>query len=183
MRILIILAFLFFSFSLSAQLLITNDMDSAAFREKPMDKSKPIIRILKGTQMKAIGKAYDYLKVVYKTDTGYLYRGFIKEVNETIKPGDYKKMEQHTKFLDKLNHLPEEELTKALPSDVDLTDRTINGALAMYGNEDEKNQYQMGTYDAITLIWHCAKGRYRSITYVFKDGGYFKDSEFVSNCL
>lgn len=62
------------------------------------------------------------------------------------------------------------------------TDATISGAIKLYGNENSRSQYQNGDYDAITLVWNCANGKYRSITYVFK-GEYKKQSDFVSECI
>jgi hypothetical protein len=67
------------------------------------------------------------------------------------------------------------------------SDETIDGAIRLYGNEDERSQFKTTDgYNAITLIWHCAKDHYRSITYTIGTSAsysyYKKDSEYVSDC-
>jgi len=187
---------------LYAQLQITCSSDSVPIRFKSSRESKPIIRISTGTKLTAIAQANDFVKVIYKSDTGYMSKSFVLEINDhtsdsinsildnkinkLITSGKYddalalsKKLKP--KFIDKLNNLPNE-----IPIVVDkkiYTDNTINDAIKLYGVEDDRQSFVSGDYDSITLIWHCAKGFYRSISYTFKDGEYKKESEYISNCI
>ena len=53
----------------------------------------------------------------------------------------------------------------------------------IYGNPDDISEYKSNGYHSITYTYYCAKGRYRSITYVKKSYGWRRDSEHTSNCI
>jgi len=169
---------------LKAQFLIACNSDSVPIRIKPIQGSNPIIRISTGTQLKAIAQSQDYIKVVYKRDTGYILRSFVKGVGEIIQDNDIKGIERQAKLFEQLNNLPDDDPSKEFNKIIiNYTDKTIDGAIRLYGKEDDRSQFESGEYDAITLVWHCAQGKYRSISYVFKAEGYVKESEYVSNCI
>jgi|WetSurMetagenome_2_1015567.scaffolds.fasta_scaffold221688_2 hypothetical protein len=158
----IISLILIWSASLNAQVIVTCAYDSAAVRSKPTVESKAFKRLGLGTKVTAIAINNDFYKIVFKSDTGYVYNG-------------------HIKMVEKLKSLPDER-PKAVTNTY-YSDDTISGATAKYGPEDDRSEFKSGDYDSITLVWHCALGKYRSLTYVFKEGHYQKESEYTSDCL
>jgi len=184
-RITLITLLLLGCLNAQSQLIITCGSDSVPIRIKPINGSKPIIRINTGTKLKAISQTNGFVKVIYKVDTGYMSRSFIKELSDAIyiKADDYKAMDKHTKFCEKLNDLPDENPTIEFNKIIEnYTDETIPGANKIYGLEDNRSEFHTGDYYSITLIWYCAKGAYRSITFKRGDEGYKKESEYTSNC-
>ena len=180
----LILLLSFLTANLTAQFTITCNNDSVPVRLKPENISKPIVRINTGTQMKPIAQSGDFIKVIYKSDTGYIKRTFIKGLSEIIQSDNYYNvLKKHLDFVNKINDLPNETPKVETPKKLNLSDATINGAIEMYGTDYKREIYQSGDYDSITLTWHCALGKYRSITYLFKEGFYKKESEYVSDCI
>ena len=179
----LILLLSFLSVNLTAQFTITCNNDSVPIRLKPENKSKPIVRINTGTQMRPIAQSGDFIKVIYKSDTGYIKKTFIKGLSEIIQSDNNNVIKKHLDFVKKIDDLPDETPKVETPKKLNLSDATINGAIEMYGTDYKRETYQSGDYDSITLTWHCALGKYRSITYLFKEGFYKKESEYVSDCI
>lgn len=52
-----------------------------------------------------------------------------------------------------------------------------------YGNSYKVDTYSSGDYKSKTYTWTCSKGKYRTITFVYKNFKWVKDSEYTSECL
>lgn len=175
-KIILIALLVLMTLSLFAQPVKTTcNCDSSALRIKANVDSSCITRVPKDAQIVVIAIANDlYFKVTYKSDTGYMKKYCV--IHEFKGKDGYM-----TNDYELFAKVPDEHpRKKAIP--VYYTDATINGAIALYGKENKRSQYQSGSYDSITLVWNCVNGKYRSITYVF-NGEYVKESEYVSDCI
>jgi len=159
----------FSQFSIST----TCNWNDAALRIKPNVDSVCIIKVPINAPITVIEKTNDlYFKVKYKENIGYMKISCI--INEE---GNSKKDREIRANL------------KTLPdmSKLGLTDETMDDAIRLYGSADEKSLYKTDGYNAITLIWHCASGKYRSITYTIGTSDHYsyykKDSEYISDCV
>ena len=64
-------------------------------------------------------------------------------------------------------------------SRVDETTDYIN----YYGQPDNTSEYTSGDYTSKTLVWHCAKGKYRSVDFRYLRGSWIKESGYTSDCI
>ena len=55
--------------------------------------------------------------------------------------------------------------------------------IEMYGQPSDISSYVSGDYDSKTYTWNCAKGKYRSISFINKGGYYVADSVYESDCI
>jgi hypothetical protein len=53
----------------------------------------------------------------------------------------------------------------------------------LYGKPDSETDFTYDTYINKTLTWNCASGRYRSITFEYKYGSWWKESEYARECI
>jgi hypothetical protein len=53
----------------------------------------------------------------------------------------------------------------------------------IYGKPDSESDFSYSSYMSKTLTWNCADGRYRSITFIYNNGTWSKESEFASECI
>jgi hypothetical protein len=158
----------------------TCNWNDAALRIKPNVDSACIIKVPINAPITVIEKTNDlYFKVKYKENIGYMK---ISCILHDIK----------NHYVDKngVTVLDDRKLFENLPdmSKLGLTDDNMDDAIRLYGNEDQRSQFKtVDGYNAITLIWHCADGKYRSITYTIGTSAsysyYKKDSEYVSDCI
>jgi len=63
------------------------------------------------------------------------------------------------------------------PQDVRLLD------IQEYGSPNQQSKFNSDGYKSEIYTWYCAKGKYRKIDYVHKNGEWERESEFESNCL
>jgi hypothetical protein len=52
-----------------------------------------------------------------------------------------------------------------------------------YGQPNSNSEYASGDYRSKTLVWHCAKGKYRSVDFRYSRGSWIKESEYTSDCI
>jgi hypothetical protein len=182
-KAILIILFTSLNFSLFAQVQAVCNADSVPLKRKPEPATPTIKRINKGEKMTVIQQTTGltssrsrFFKVIYNLDTAYISEVFISpKTNPT----------NRVKLFEALNKLPFEATqsqTVASPVKV-YTDSSIQGAIKLYGPEDKRDEYTSGDYDSITLTWYCVNGSYRSITYVFKDGEYKKQTGYRSDCI
>jgi hypothetical protein len=55
--------------------------------------------------------------------------------------------------------------------------------IKLYGKPDNTSEYTSGDYTSKTLVWHCAKVKYRSIDFRYSKGSWIKESEYSSDCI
>jgi hypothetical protein len=54
---------------------------------------------------------------------------------------------------------------------------------SLYGKPDSETDFTYDTYRTKDLTWNCVRGKYRSISFVYKYGSWSKESEYATECI
>lgn len=65
-----------------------------------------------------------------------------------------------------------------------LSGNIMNDYVKIWGQPNDRKEFKASSgYETVTLVWHCAGGRYRSIIFKQEDGIWIIDNTFTSNCI
>lgn len=105
-----------------------------------------------------------YYQVSFKNDTGYVSSPKISQFIKFQNP-------EYRKANEKIKAWKESRIND------------IAKYISLYGEPTSTSDYTSGDYVSKTLVWHCAKGKYRSVDFLYKDGNWIKESEYASDCI
>jgi hypothetical protein len=62
-------------------------------------------------------------------------------------------------------------------------EKLIKTYTSRYGTPDESSEYITDGHEMRTLMWRCAKSKYRSIDFIFINNLWHEESEFTKSCI